>query len=426
MKSKSDGLHQASRMVEHAGYCGYTLHHEHGDCEVGEQGLLQLPPELPSGIRASCEAACIACPRCSFVSFSAKYRECSWYRSCDLNALHTDHPFTTVAVRPTAEALPWSTARNMSSESLGWLASTRPGFCMHHRVYVGAGSSFRPVESSKPDGSPPDGMGVTVPCLPYPRPAVWQGQKARHLLCSLTSHAGDCELDNSGVFYLGELPRSWATAAAICLRRCRDCSRCTFLSVSRRACSWHSQCDMGGLFLLPDDWRSGSFRSRQAELPDMQSYLPQWHSGSSESRYPVTAPEPVTRTFEIATQRVYARHKYGFFFQAFDESCSLAGAVQAVRNLYAHAPIYVWTDNLSGGGRNFSKLCAEFGCTWRYSLKPAGYFNCMHESPAYACGLGYLNRVMEAMADCHCTFLISMEDDTVSLSSNASAVTMCQ
>ena len=78
------------------GHCGPTVDGERGDCDIGDKGWfgLQAGPATTSweGAAHACAAACLACDRCRFVSFSLKYRDCSWFENCDLSALLTTVP----------------------------------------------------------------------------------------------------------------------------------------------------------------------------------------------------------------------------------------------------------------------------------------------------------------------------------------------
>eukprot|EP00966_Prymnesium_polylepis_P217465 5033217-Prymnesium_polylepis.1 len=60
------------------------------------------PHELRSDgvLQAACARRCRACDRCRYVSFSARWEDCSWFFHCSVDTLATDVPgFSTVAVR---------------------------------------------------------------------------------------------------------------------------------------------------------------------------------------------------------------------------------------------------------------------------------------------------------------------------------------
>lgn len=68
------------------GHCGPTVDGERGDCDFGTQGWVGLRqgPATSSweGAIEECRAACLQCDRCRFISFSLKFKDCSWYRRC--------------------------------------------------------------------------------------------------------------------------------------------------------------------------------------------------------------------------------------------------------------------------------------------------------------------------------------------------------
>ena len=84
--------------ASHVGYCSKTeegLGAEFTDCELGQKGVLGplsralwQAGEVVS-LRA-CVEHCSRCQRCRYFSFSQQWRDCSWYRSCDLKSLHKD------------------------------------------------------------------------------------------------------------------------------------------------------------------------------------------------------------------------------------------------------------------------------------------------------------------------------------------------
>ena len=74
------------------GYCNITLSDQYGSCEFGSRGAFGLPAAAATNGWAAaathCLNMCAHCHRCAFVSVSPQYRDCSWYHSCDLHALH--------------------------------------------------------------------------------------------------------------------------------------------------------------------------------------------------------------------------------------------------------------------------------------------------------------------------------------------------
>ena len=68
------------RLGRRGGYCAFTP--TTSRCETDDKGS-------QGGVAtfAACEAYCRACARCRYISFNARTRDCSWYRTCDLHAL---------------------------------------------------------------------------------------------------------------------------------------------------------------------------------------------------------------------------------------------------------------------------------------------------------------------------------------------------
>ena len=96
----------------HVGVCAVTGY-DTGDCGVDDRGsfhwplstLAKTPHTLSSkwqdllGLQA-CVRKCLACSRCRYVSFSRFERDCSWYSTCNLNALSNgENMHRTVMVR---------------------------------------------------------------------------------------------------------------------------------------------------------------------------------------------------------------------------------------------------------------------------------------------------------------------------------------
>ena len=68
--------------------------------------------------------------------------------------------------------------------------------------------------------------------------------------CAATELGGNCKVDNSGAWQLPPQRafNGWAAAAKWCLHLCRQCERCTAvsLSLSQLDCSWFAKCPAAG------------------------------------------------------------------------------------------------------------------------------------------------------------------------------------
>lgn len=94
------------------GLCAVTEEEVVGDCLRGESGTRHVGEGGITNL-AGCRQMCLACVRCSFVSFSVLNADCSWYSLCDINNLqpppNTAPDYLTVyvkapgAVRPNVE-----------------------------------------------------------------------------------------------------------------------------------------------------------------------------------------------------------------------------------------------------------------------------------------------------------------------------------
>ena len=68
--------------------------------------------------------------------------------------------------------------------------------------------------------------------------------------CGTASDAGDCSSGSKGSWSMSEREASsWESAAASCVRRCKACDRCRYVSFSTqwKDCSWFFACDLAAL-----------------------------------------------------------------------------------------------------------------------------------------------------------------------------------
>ena len=73
------------------GYCEKTPSSV-GDCASGGSGSFGLPQVTSTyaAAAAACQEACSRCSQCRFISYSLKWRDCTWHSECDLSRLHSD------------------------------------------------------------------------------------------------------------------------------------------------------------------------------------------------------------------------------------------------------------------------------------------------------------------------------------------------
>ena len=68
--------------------------HGAGSCERGTQGtwtMVATKTDLAvRGLLQMCRAACRDCPRCRYISASARLHDCSWFSKCNLGQLEPD------------------------------------------------------------------------------------------------------------------------------------------------------------------------------------------------------------------------------------------------------------------------------------------------------------------------------------------------
>ena len=130
--------------------------------------------------------------------------------------------------------------------------------------------SVKPINTAPPSRSPVIELcaHIHVVTLPGAHRVAWHmpHRQAAGLLTHNGSCAedpiqlpGDCTLDAYGAWPLSPAQARWSTAAQLCARRCAYCARCSAISVSleERSCSWHSECRLDALHLLPQNFRSG-------------------------------------------------------------------------------------------------------------------------------------------------------------------------
>ena len=112
---------------------------------------------------------------------------------------------------------------------------------------------------SRPPRSPSPANATSAPTM-HPEVEAWLAvASAGHCGPTTEGDPGDCGSGHRGTWPLvGEERRTWAGAAAACLRRCHRCLRCRFVSISlwSQDCSWYAACskrhdDIAGFLSAP-------------------------------------------------------------------------------------------------------------------------------------------------------------------------------
>jgi len=141
------GAHHSSTAQARLGYCGSAK--GVGDCQAGRRGSWELTASETADLvtaRSACQRRCEACGRCRYISYSVVWKDCTWYRKCDLEAVcHTG--FKPRTSRPTicyshVWALPCTAASRRA-----WLPDGRGAAGVEHgarlipRAQAGPGES---------------------------------------------------------------------------------------------------------------------------------------------------------------------------------------------------------------------------------------------------------------------------------------------
>ena len=84
---------RAVRMIAD-GYCDTTSDGQGEQCRPQDsKGTWRI------GSRQACLARCVACAQCHYISFSEKFSDCSWFRTCDLSGLSMEHSSSHVSMQ---------------------------------------------------------------------------------------------------------------------------------------------------------------------------------------------------------------------------------------------------------------------------------------------------------------------------------------
>ena len=140
-----------------SGYCSKTEGGYVGDCDGGDSGDLTALRQFPSDAWNSnisvmlphCFRACALCKSCNYISVSRKFRDCSWYRQCNMDRLEQhigqtrrwkNHlrisPFVTAAVSPSF-ALWARTQRSQALRRSGGRRTCEPPRAERRRPHYG-------------------------------------------------------------------------------------------------------------------------------------------------------------------------------------------------------------------------------------------------------------------------------------------------
>ena len=214
--SSADWLHGSIR-----GHCGITT--TVGDCDISRNGGLGLSDAAVKGgwetAVSECLGKCTRCSGCQFVTVSLVFKDCSWYRKCDLDAVAPEEAFRSGAVEGLRSRM----------------------------------SSARSTQRVLGDG---------------------------HCGATQLAERGDCARGDRGSFQLA--PTAWErsvlpshdlpVAIAECLQACATCARCKYVSVStrHRDCSWHASCDTPEL-TADFYWLSANASAWRAPSPVLRS-----------------------------------------------------------------------------------------------------------------------------------------------------------
>jgi hypothetical protein len=115
------------------GYCAPTNWQDGKNCDTTRRrGIFDIGT---FGDLAMCTAKCRECSACQFISFSQRYNDCSWYRSCDMGRLSSKHSTAhrTYRVRTANGSLVDSTSSSslMTELEPSWFERPRDNLFFH-------------------------------------------------------------------------------------------------------------------------------------------------------------------------------------------------------------------------------------------------------------------------------------------------------
>ena len=81
MLARSPPLPEPLLLLPERGTCDTTNFAEHNDCQYGEKGAWKAGEHNMTHV-LDCIAQCRKCNKCNFISYSARFNDCSWFTSC--------------------------------------------------------------------------------------------------------------------------------------------------------------------------------------------------------------------------------------------------------------------------------------------------------------------------------------------------------
>lgn len=137
-------LGSLGELASAAGYCDVTASDNAGSCDTDDKGSFAWDRGSSShSALASCRAQCERCAGCNFLTVSHRWKDCSWFRACDMHALQNDVPghrtfhvrnATAAAALGAAAEHPalWSLLRSLPPPAAG-ACRAGPPQCTHAR-----------------------------------------------------------------------------------------------------------------------------------------------------------------------------------------------------------------------------------------------------------------------------------------------------
>ena len=153
------------------GHCGDTAENNEGNCGFGSQGSFRKAGTALgramalgdwNGSAAACLQRCVGCPRCSYISLSLRYRDCSWYAACP--TIHPERHFRSHFVKRVARGPEWEPTWNKSCEAPPHQGSPSCAFWGSHHC----GASFPQA------GTHPVRLRRWAACSPPAQVASWK------------------------------------------------------------------------------------------------------------------------------------------------------------------------------------------------------------------------------------------------------------